>query len=107
MSLPGRLRTDFTGRVPEATAGDANEREKNFLSRTLAAFAVHKLSGCPLDEAAAALVDGGDDGGIDAVHYSPTSHTLWLVQSKFIESGRGEPGLGDVSKFKNGIEDLL
>ena len=102
-----RLRADFTGRLPEPASGTPEEKEKNFLSRALAAFAVHKLSGCTLDEAAAAVVDGGGDGGIDAVHYAPTSNTLWLVQSKYMETGRGEPELGDASKFKNGIENLL
>lgn len=105
--LPDRLRADFTGRLQEAVSGTANEREKNFLTRALAAFTVHKLSGCTLDEAAASVVDGGGDGGIDAIHYAPTTNTLLIVQSKYIESGRGEPTLDDVSKFRNGIEDLL
>jgi len=107
MFLPERLRSDFTGRLTEAVTGTPEEREKNFLTRALAAFAVHKLSGCTCDEAAAAVVDGGGDGGIDAIYYAPTSNTLWVVQSKYMESGRGEPSLGDVSKFKNGLEDLL
>lgn len=105
--LAPRLHGDFDGRLPAAVSGTPEEREKNFLSRALAAFAIHKLSGCTLDEAAQAVVDGGGDGGIDAVYYSPASNTLWLVQSKYMESGRGEPSLGDVSKFKNGIEELL
>jgi hypothetical protein len=29
------------------------------------------------------------------------------VQSKFFADGQGEPALGDVSKFKNGLEALL
>jgi len=94
--IPNHLHALFDGKVPPAVSGKtAQERENNFVSRSLAAFAVHKLSGCTPDEAAASLVDGGGDGGIDAVHYSPTSNTLWLVQSKFIENGRGEPELGE------------
>lgn len=54
--VPGRLRTDFTTRLPEATSGSQVEREVNFLSRALAAFAVYKLAGCTLDEAATAVV---------------------------------------------------
>lgn len=105
--VPGRLRQDFTGKIPEATTGTAGEREANFLSRALAAFAVKKLAGCTLDEAAGAIVDGGGDGGIDAIWYSAASHKLWLAQSKFIRDGRGEPALGDVAKFKTGLENLL
>lgn len=104
---PAQLRTRFTGRVPEARSGSAEEREQNFLTRALAAFAVQKISGCAADEAAASVVDGGGDGGIDAVYYSPASSTLYLVQSKFFANGRGEPELGDATKFKEGIGNLL
>lgn len=105
--LAPRLHADFDGRLPEASTGSSTEREQNFLSRALAAFAVHKLAGCGLDEAAASVVDGGGDNGIDAVHYSPNSNTLRIVQSKYMDDGRGEPSLGDVGKFRNGIDDLL
>jgi hypothetical protein len=105
--VPKTLHDAFDGKVPPGERGDARERENNFLSRALAAYAVFKLSGCTLDEAAVSLVDGGGDGGIDAAHHSPTSNTLWLVQSKFIENGRGEPELGDVSKFRDGVDNLL
>ena len=105
--LAPKLHEVFDGLIPEATSGTPDEKEKNFLSRALAAFAIYKLSGCTPEEAAAAIVDGGGDCGIDAAHYSPTSNTLWLVQSKYMDSGRGEPALGDASKFKDGIELLL
>ncbi|WP_088256164.1 hypothetical protein [Fimbriiglobus ruber] len=105
--VPPRLHRDFDGRVPPAKSGKTDrEKENNFLSRALAAFAVHRLSGCGLDEAAASVVDGGGDAGIDAVYHTPTSNTLYVVQSKFIESGRGEPqgnrittgSLGDLAR---------
>jgi len=35
------------------------------------------------------------------------TETLWLVQSKYIDSGRGEASLGDVSKFCDGVRDLV
>jgi hypothetical protein len=105
--LPGKLREAFTGRLAEAASGKPEERETNFLTRALAAFAAHKLAGCSLDEAVTAVVDGGGDGGIDAVHYSAEASILWLIQSKFFSDGRGEPSLGDVTKFKAGLENLL
>lgn len=105
--LCDRLRQDFTGKLPEATFGTDTDKERNFLSRALAAFVIQRLSGCPVDEAVVAIVDGGGDSGIDALHYSPTAHRLWIVQAKFFADGRGEPSLGDVSKFKNGLEALL
>jgi hypothetical protein len=105
--LPGQLRSLFTSKLPEAKFGNPDERESNFLTRALAAFAIHKLGGCPLDDAAKSIVDGGGDGGIDAIFYSSTTQILWVVQSKYIKDGRGEPALGDVSKFKDGLTNLL
>jgi AIPR protein len=108
LHLPEQLSALFSGKVPEATSGNSPEqREANFLSRSLAAYAIYKLSGCSLDEAAASVVDGGGDGGIDAIFYAATNATLFVVQSKYIATGRGEPDLGDVTKFKTGLENLL
>lgn len=102
-----RLHADFDKRLAAGTGSTADEREKNLLTRALVAFAIHRLAGCPLDEAAAAVVDGGGDFGLDAVFFSPAIATLWLAQSKFDGSGRGQPDLGDVSKFCDGIDALL
>jgi len=60
-----------------------------------------------VDAAAGAVVDGGGDGGIDAVYHSEATNIVWVVQSKFIRNGRGEPDLGSVVKFKVGLENLL
>jgi hypothetical protein len=102
-----RLHTDFDKRLAAGTGSTDEEREKNFLSRALAAFSIHRLAGCSLDEAAAAVVDGGGDFGLDAIFFSAAAATLWLAQSKFDGSGRGQPDLGDVSKFCNGVDALL
>jgi hypothetical protein len=66
--LRDRLRRDFTGRLPEVPSGSLEERERNFLSRALAAFATQCLSGCTVDEAASAVVDGSGDSGITVFH---------------------------------------
>ena len=107
LHLPQSLRTLFTGRVPEAASGTQDEREKNFQSQALAAYAIHKLGGASIDEAVGSIVDGGGDGGIDAIFHAANTHILWVVQSKFMANGRGEPNLGDVTKFKTGLENLL
>lgn len=107
LHLPDQLRNLFAGKIPEANSGSQEERARNFQSRALAAYAIHKLGGADLDQAAAAIVDGGGDGGIDVVSHSPMSNTLWVVQSKFMATGRGEPELGDVTKFKTGLENLM
>jgi hypothetical protein len=83
-----------------------DDRRKNFLSKAVGAFSLGHEAGATPEIAAQAVVDGGGDHGLDAVYVS-TDNTLWLVQAKFISSGSGEPDLGDVSKFRDGIEDLL
>jgi hypothetical protein len=79
LHLPGQLRQLFADKVPEATSGTQEERERNFQSRALAAYAIHKLGNADLDQAAAAIVDGGGDGGIDAIFHSANTNTLWVA----------------------------
>lgn len=107
LHLSNCLRSLFTGKLAEAASGTPEDREKNFLSRALAAYAIHKLAECSIEEAAESVVDGGGDGGIDAIFYAPTTQILWVVQSKYTATGRGEPDLGDVTKYKTGLENLL
>lgn len=102
-----KLRADYTGSIPEATAGSPEEREANFLTRAVAAFSIHMLAPSSVAESARAIVDGGGDGGIDAIFYKAETHILWVIQSKFHQNGRGEPELGGVTKFKEGLENFL
>ena len=84
-----------------------SERDIKILTRCLSAYAVHFSTGCSAQEAANAIVDGGDDNGLDAIHYSPSLKQLTLVQSKWNQSGVGEPSSGEVAKFCNGVRDLF
>jgi len=99
------LRSVFTNIVPEAQHGTADARESNFLSRALAAYAVEQLANCSVQDAAASVVDGADDGGIDAIFYDRQKDILWAVQSKFSGKGSGLPD--GLEKFRNGVEALL
>jgi len=105
--LPPRLHQDFDGLILPITHTDADHVETNFCSRALAAFTIHRVTGCSLQEAADSLVDGGNDGGIDAVFYSANSNTLWCVQSKFTTDGTSEPELKEVTRFSTGLDALL
>jgi hypothetical protein len=97
---------EFKGIIPPGATGSAEERERNYLSRALAAYAVQKLAECSKEDAAGSVVDGGGDGGIDAIYYAKqTTGTLWIIQSKFVSSGRGEPD--GLEKFRNGVEAVL
>lgn len=92
--------SDWSGK-PAAQEGSA------FLSRALAAFAVRHFAHVKEKAAGQAVVDAFDDNGVDAVHYDAEAHTLWLVQSKWVESGKKCPDGGDVRKFADGVRDLI
>lgn len=98
------LKTQFN-RVIVGTGKTDVDRERNFLSKALAAYFLVAHAGASKSEAVAASIDGGNDHGIDSVYLSPTG-VFWLVQSKYIHEGKGEPSLGEVSKFKDGIKDF-
>ena len=100
-----KLDADYANRIT-GTGNTPESRRSNYLSKAIAAFVLHEDAGANLDEAVAASIDGGQDHDIDSVFVS-TDQTIWLVQSKYKESGTGEPELGDVSKFRDGVTDLL
>lgn len=81
--------------------------ESTFLSRSLAAYALSNLADIESIVAANCVVDGADDNGIDALYTDKDSHTIYLVQSKWIYSGKGCPKKGDIHSFAYGFEDLI
>lgn len=79
------------------------EHRKNRLSRALAAFALEKLADIAPAQAANAVVDGGNDNGIDAIYFDRQKNKLWLVQAK----AGGAPDSGDNKKFCDGVRDVI
>lgn len=90
--------------IPNAPA---QQREDFLLTRGLAAYAVHFLSGVSVETAAHAVTDGSNDNGIDAIYFDESNRRLYLVQTKWIKNGSGEPENGEVKKFIGGIHDLF
>jgi hypothetical protein len=76
-------------------------------TRALAALAVQIYTGCDEAEAARHVIDGVDDNGIDAIAWDMESSRLYLIQSKWSDSGKAQINLNDALKFKNGLELLL
>lgn len=99
----------FEGKIDllDYTKKTEEEKKKSFNSRALAAYSIHIIASSSIEEAANAITDGFDDNGIDAVYYDEQQNTLFLIQSKFIEEGVGEPETGDLRKFRDGIIDLI
>jgi hypothetical protein len=83
------------------------ERDLKILSRCLAAYAVYIAFDCSVEEAASSVVDGSNDNGIDALHYSSNQKKFVIVQSKWSKDGTGSPDSASVLKFCAGIRDLL
>lgn len=92
--------SDATGRTPE-------EKHKQFLSRALAAYSLHILGSIPVEIASNSITDTFDDNGIDAIHYDEQHNTIYIIQSKLIDDGKGEPETGEMRKFSDGIIDLI
>ena len=92
--------TDYDGRPQE-------EKDNKFLTRALAAYSIQHFADVDSVKAADAITDGFDDNGIDAIYYDDQTKILWIVQSKWINSGNGCPGVADTKKFVDGIRDLI
>jgi hypothetical protein len=103
------LRRDFTERIDLSDISNhpQQERDQAFLSRALAAMALQDVAGCDADQAAASVIDGQDDNGIDAVAARLASPHVWLVQAKWSDHGRAGLDLGVALKLKRGLEMLM
>lgn len=98
----------FDGIIDMGDAGKpGHDYDNHFLTRSLAAYSVHFLSGSDPMIAGQAITDGGKDNGIDAIFYHEPERRLYVVQSKWIHDGRGEPSNGDIKKFISGVKDLF
>lgn len=60
----------------------ADQQQKKNRSRAFSAFALANICGIPKAAAAKAVIDDFDDFGVDAIYYSASTETLYLVQSK-------------------------
>ena len=92
--------SDYDKRPPD-------DKTNAFLSRSLSAYALMQEAKIDVDKAAASLVDGPDDSGIDAIYWDQIKHLIYLVQSKWVTSGNGSPEQGDTQKFIKGFHNLL
>jgi AIPR protein len=102
-----KLEAAFQDRIDLSDVQNVEGRPNVFLSRALAAYVIHYRAQTDSDVAAQTITDGYDDNGIDAIHYDVRERRLYLVQSKWMHSGTGEPENGDIKKFVDGIRDLF
>lgn len=82
--------------------------EQARLTRALAAFVLTKVAGLSNEEAAEAVTDGPNDNGIDAIAYVDSEiPNLYIVQSKWSDTGTKGASLADMMKFQKGLADLV
>ena len=93
--------------VSDMSNKSENDLVKIRLSRSYAAFSLINLASVDINTAIESIVDGYEDNGIDAIYYDEHENNLWIVQSKWIEKGKGEPATGDTHKFIRGIKHLI
>jgi len=93
--------------MTDVRAQAAEQSEAHALSRAVAATALCMSANVELAQAVASLVDGGDDNGIDAIHYDSQARTLFLVQSKWNTFHSGSVDSAAVLKYLHGVQDLV
>lgn len=103
-----RVRESFESHIPREDLKITDpELDTKLQTRCLAAFAVQATTECTALDAGSSVIDGGEDNGLDAVFYSPGQNCLVLVQSKWIKDGKSEADCAEVTKFCNGVRDLV
>lgn len=103
--LESYLKQEFNGFIT-GVGHSVLDKERNFLSKAAAACFLMVHAGVDKQEAVSACVDGGGDNGIDSIYIGPTN-VIWLVQSKYIHDGAGEPSLGDAGLFRDGVNAIF
>mgnify|MGYP001473447871 CR=1 FL=1 len=103
--LENHLKQEFNGLIT-GTGHSALDKERNFLSKAVAACFLMEHAGVDKQAAVDSCVDGGGDNGIDSIYIGPTN-VIWLIQSKYIHDGSGEPSLGDAGLFRDGVNAIF
>ncbi|MCX4789378.1 AIPR family protein [Streptomyces sp. NBC_01221] len=85
---------------------DPKERETALLSRAVSAKAARILADCTPEEAAAGVIDGRDDFGIDCVAFSASGSEIWLIQAKWRDKGTAGFDTEAALKLVHGLKKL-
>lgn len=103
-----RLNGMFDGLIDMSDASkDAHEKETQFLTRSLAAYAIHRIGKIEPNLAASCVTDGYGDLGIDGVYFDRDRNALVLVQAKWHGKGVSGFDVGGSHKFVDGVRSIL
>lgn len=84
-----------------------NDRSTALLTRGIACLAIMSYTGCEAKDAAEAIVDGGNDKGIDGIYYDSYTNSVYFVQSKWSNDGTRTIDESAAHKLKHGVQKLL
>jgi hypothetical protein len=84
-----------------------SEQNEVFLSRGLAAYSLMTVADADASKASAAITDGYNDNGLDAVFFDRPNSMLYVVQAKWIKTGKGTIDQEHSKKFVGGFRDLV
>lgn len=106
--IKNHLESEYFSHI-ELTADEISSEQAENLrySRALAAISINILTDAGIEPSCEAIVDGGDDNGIDGIFYDPNERCLYFIQSKFHHDGNGTIDLGDTLKFLQGVKDII
>lgn len=94
--------------VSDVVSHGPDQVESYRITRALAAFVLTKLAGLDNEEAALCVTDGTDDNGIDAIAIVDSDPPrLYVVQTKWSETGNKGAALDEMMKFQKGLADLV
>jgi hypothetical protein len=107
--IKGYLLRQFTDKIDlsDVATGDKDQKEKVFLTRSLAALAVMHSADVSTEIASQSVTDGTGDNGLDAIFFEKNEKHFFVVQSKWHSDGRGSIERGEVQKFMQGFRDLV
>lgn len=105
--IKAKLAEIYNGKIDISDAKSPQDEENFFLTRSYTAYTLQVLANVDPDTSANSIVDSYDDNGIDAIYFDRKNKLLWLLQSKWIKNGNGEPETGEVGKFSKGVIDLV
>ena len=94
--LKRKIEETYTALIDVSDVVREQDLENCFLTRAYAAYALQVLANIEPTIASLCITDTFNDNGIDAIYYNSQFNELWIVQSKWIKNGNGEPQLGDV-----------
>lgn len=85
----------------------AEDKDNSFETKALAATSLVIKCGIDETQAATSITDGYHDMGIDAIYLDEAQKTLFLVQSKWRNDGKGSINQEEMNTFVSGIKRIL